>query len=37
MTVNDETDFLHKLLVTITKITNICKPFANHSVANVKL
>ena len=37
MIVNDETDFLRKLLVTITQIKNICKPFANHSVANVKL
>ena len=32
---NDETNFLHKLLVTNTQVSKICKAFANVSSANV--
>ena len=32
---NDETNFLHKLLVTNTQVSKICKAFANGSSANV--
>ena len=33
---NDETNFLHKLLLTDTQVSKICKAFANGSAANTK-
>ena len=33
---NDETKFPHKLLLTDTKVSKICKDFANGSSANAK-
>ena len=33
---NDETNFPHKLLLTDTKVSKICKAFANGSSANIK-
>ena len=33
---NDETNFPHKLLLTDTLISRICKAFANDSSANIK-
>ena len=34
---NDETKFLHKLLLTNTQVSNLPKAFANGSSANIKL
>ena len=33
---NDETDFPHKLLLTDTQFSKICKALANGSSANIK-
>ena len=33
---NDETNFTHKLLLTNTQVSKICKAFANGSSANIK-
>ena len=33
---NDETSFPHKLLLTDTQDSEICKAFANSSLANIK-
>ena len=33
----DENNFLHKLLLTNTQVSKLCKPFANNSLANIKL
>ena len=33
---NDETYFPHKLLLTNTQVSKICKAFANGSTANIK-
>ena len=33
---NDETNFPHKLLLTYTQVSKICKAFANGSSANIK-
>ena len=32
---NDETNFSHKLLLTNTQVSKICKPFTNGSSANI--
>ena len=34
---NDENNFLHKSLLTITEVSKLPKPFPNNSSANVKL
>ena len=34
---NDENDFPHKLLLTNTQVSMLCKAFANYSSANIKL
>ena len=34
---DDETNFRHKLLLTNTQVSRLCKAFANNSSANVKL
>ena len=34
---NDETSFLHKLLLTDIRVSGLCKGFANNSSANMKL
>ena len=34
---NNETNFPHKLLLTNRQVSNICKAFANHLSANIKL
>ena len=34
---NDENDFPHKLLLTNTQVSKLCKVFANGSSANIKL
>ena len=34
---NDETNFLHKLLLTNTKVSRLHKAFANNSSAQIKL
>ena len=34
---NNETKFLHKLLLTDKQVSNICKAFANHSLTDIKL
>ena len=34
---NDETNFPHKLLLTDTQVSKICKAFANGSSANIKV
>ena len=34
---NDETNFPHKLLLTDDKVSSLCKSFANHSSADIKL
>ena len=34
---NDENNFLHKLLLTITQVLRLRKAFANNSSANIKL
>ena len=33
---NDETNFPHKLLLTDTQVSEICKAFTNGSSANIK-
>ena len=33
---SDETNFPHKLLLTETQVSKICKAFANGSSANIK-
>ena len=33
---SDETNFPHKLLLTDTQVSKICKAFANGSSANIK-
>ena len=34
---NDENNFLHKLLLTNTQVSKLCKAFANSSSVNIKL
>ena len=34
---NDETNFLHKLFLTHTQLSKICKAFPNNLPFNVKL
>ena len=34
---NNETNFLHKLLLTDTHVLRLCKALANGSPANIKL
>ena len=34
---NDENNFLHKLLLTNTQVSRLCKIFTNNSSANIKL
>ena len=34
---DDETNFPHKLLLTIRKVANLCKAFANYLSTNIKL
>ena len=34
---NDEKNFLHKLLLTNTQVSKLCKAFANNTSANIKL
>ena len=34
---NDETNFLHKLLLTNTPVSRICKAFTNGSSTSIKL
>ena len=34
---DNETNFSHKLLLTNTQLSNLCKAFANHSSADIKL
>ena len=34
---NDETNFPHKLLLTDTQVSKICKAFTNGSSANIKV
>ena len=34
---NDENNFLHKLLLTNTQVSKLCKAFANNTSANIKL
>ena len=34
---DDETNFPHKLLLTIKHVANLCKPFANHTSTDIKL
>ena len=34
---NDETNFPHRLLLTNTQVSRLCKAFANNSSANIKL
>ena len=34
---NDENNFPHKLLLTNTQVSRLCKAFANNSSANIKL
>ena len=34
---NDETNFLHKLLLTNRQVANLRKAFANHTSADIKL
>ena len=34
---NDENTFLHKLLLTNTQTSRLCKTFANESSTNIKL
>ena len=33
---NDETNFPHKLLLTNTQVSKVCKTFANVTSANIK-
>ena len=34
---NDENKFLHKLLLTNTQVSRLCKIFTNNSSTNIKL
>ena len=34
---NDESNFLHKLLLANTQVSKLCKAFGNNSSANIKL
>ena len=34
---DNETNFPHKLLLTNREVSNLCKAFANHSLADIKL
>ena len=34
---DNEANFPHKLLLTNTQVSNLCKAFANNSSANIKL
>ena len=34
---NDETNFLHKFLLTNTQVSRLCKAFPENSSANIKL
>ena len=34
---NNERNFPHKLLLTNTQVSKLCKSFANNSSANIKL
>ena len=34
---DNETNFPHKLLLTNRQVSNLCKAFANHSSADIKL
>ena len=34
---DDETNFPHKLLLTYRQVSNLCKAFANHLSADIKL
>ena len=34
---DDETNFLHKLLLTNNQVENLCKAFTNNSSVNIKL
>ena len=34
---DNETNFPHKLLLTNRQVSNLCKAFANHSLAGIKL
>ena len=34
---DNETNFPHKLLLTNTQVANLCKTFANHLSADIKL
>ena len=34
---DDEINFSHKLLLTNRQVSNLCKTFANHSLADIKL
>ena len=34
---NGETNFSHRLLLTNTQVSRLCKTFANNSSANIKL
>ena len=34
---NDKTNFPHRLLLTNTQVSRLCKAFANNSSANIKL
>ena len=34
---DDETNFLHKLLLTNRQVANLRKGFANHTAADIKL
>ena len=34
---DDENNFLHKLLITNTQVSRLCKTFPNGSSANIKL
>ena len=34
---DNETNFPHKLLLTNRQVSNLCRVFANHSLADIKL
>ena len=34
---DDEINFSHKLLLNNRQVSNLCKTFANHSLADIKL
>ena len=34
---NDDNNFPHKLFLTNTQVSKLCKAFANNSTANIKL